>query len=302
MHTKIILFLVFFLGSLIAFAERSKSVQSDESDDGKRRVVDTSSYRIVNGKAEPPILQYRGPRGHHGQRITDNSVESVMIWADGTIAWEVLSDTDQRFRYPDGYYVSTIPVEKVEKAVKAIVASSKKHPVENRPSHTGAFYRLGAHYSAGIDVWTPELYAHSWMDYDLLSFYKKKRDLFLSDDMKAKIQALKDLNIVGMPRLGLVNYYRATYPHIGLRKERDENYSDEEIKKCAELFTAECEHLILMDEQILALVPSHKGLKPKKRDYKTQYVKVERETVDGKRRYVYSLISEKEYDALNEDL
>ncbi len=286
---------IFIVGTAIVRAEEPKSET--------RSFVDTSHYRVVNDKTIPPVFDYSGPRGHHGQRISKQPIESVIAWADGTIAWQVMKDGDW---YPDGWYHSTIPAEKVEKAVQAIVESFGKYPVKNRPHDEAIWFRLGVNYSPHIRVMAPDLYEDLWMDDFLLRHYIEKRGDFQSGDEEKMIHAMMELNGPFVKFTGIIDHYREHISDAGLAPKGEKKYSDEEVKKCAELFAADAEHLLLMEKQVLDLVPSHEGLTPKDRDYKSQDVKVEQETTDGqkptKRRFIYSLITEEERKEIWEEL
>jgi hypothetical protein len=105
----------------------------------------------------------------------------------------------------------------------------------------------------------------------------------------------------------LVEYYRLVescreLPQAGLSKPGTPVYDDEEILKCAALYAADIEHLFLMEMKILGLLQSREGLTAKKKKKKLYDVHVEREIKEDKSEFFYSLVSEKEQEAIREKM
>lgn len=267
----------------------------------KRRIITTTNYRIVNEKTEPPVLKFHWSNGHHGQRISESDISRVLVWKDGTIVWSIAKDSGF-WNLDADWYQSTIPVEKVEKAVTEIVESFEKYPIKDRPLETRMVFRIGAHSSPTITVLAPELYEFFWMDNFLFEYYTENRADFQAGDPDTMLKALINLDDTFIDFKGLVYYYREELPWAGLNSFPKRRIGDEVLRKCAALFTADGEHLTLMEKRILELVPPHEGLEPKEFEYESQDVKVEQEIVDGKRRFFYSLITEEEDDAIWEEL
>ena len=266
-------------------------------------------YSPMTDRTDLPVLQYRCSRGHHGQYLPDSGeIESVYIWEDGTIAWEVSPEIR---RSNTRIYQTTIPAEKVEAAIQKIAESFSKYPTENRLRWYSPTLRLGANYSPSIDVHSVQHYENYGTDHLLMTFYQENREVLQSGDNKAILKVIKgvgdafpkgtvsaDGKYTGLPPAymfdyrGLVEYYREELPHAGLSKKGNRVYGDEELLKAVKLYVADTEHLLFAVETILALVPPTEGLTGERPsyDWDSHDFTVEMEVKDGKAKFFYVLI------------
>lgn len=294
---RLILAILFFSSLLFLVSGCASTAQPDPE---QRRIIDTTSYQVVNEKSEPPVFEFHNRRGHHGQRISDSPIDKILVWQDGTIAWEIAGK--DVFDYDTHWFQTVIPAEKVDQVVKDIVESFKNYPAENRPLGTRMFFRLGANFSPTITVMVADLYEFFWMDDCLYGYYRKNREGFQSENPDTVIEILKGMDNAFIDHTGLVSYYRAELPQVDWGAHEEKKISDDVLLKCAALFTADAEHLWLMEKRIFDLVPSVHDLKPIEPEYKSQNVKVEQEIKDGRRRFYYSPITKEEDEKIWEEL
>jgi hypothetical protein len=241
-----------------------------------------------------PVLLYRQRRGHHGQRISDSDLDAVFIWKDGTVAWRVI---------PYQWYQATIPVEKLEVAIQGIAESFANYPVKDRSRRTFIILGIGANYSPSITAHASQHYERSNMCDRLWRLYLENREEFQSGDDETILETIKRETRYRT----LVEHYRRELPNAGLSEQRTSVFSDEEVLKVARLFAADAEHLLLMEKKILELLSIAKGLEVKRLgitilDIRGQHVHVEREINDGKSEFFYTIISERERDAIRDRL
>jgi len=308
-HTKF-----YLIAIILVFAIAEKGSAADEQISEPRNMFTISVYYHTDERPDMPVLHYTQRRGHHGQWITDSDIYQIFIWKDGTIDWCIAPPERRRDRQ---WYRATIPAEKVEAALQEIVESFAKYPVKERSRGTFATLRIGANYSPRMKVYDSRHYETSGMDDDLLTFYQRNRGIFQSGDNEAILKTMKmvggvfpqgrinpDGSYTGLPSSymfsfrDVVEHYRARLTNIGLSAPNTRVYSDEEVLKCALLFAADAEHLLLVERKILELKPFFTLEAGKKIDTKDQRVLVEREIKDGKSVFFYSRISLEEYSAI----
>ena len=272
-------------------------------------------YSPPNLRSDVPVLVYEPSRGHFGGKI-DSNIDKVFIWKDGTLVWCMIPEGE---RYGTQWYRATIPVEKIEAALQEIALNFAQYPVENRPRELNIIFRIDASYAPSIGVYSAQHYERSYLsvDYKLFKFYKENRKVFQSGNGEAILKTIKAVgdefpqdkinengHYVGLHPAwkfdykGLVLHYWAKLPHAVWPENYDSIYSDTEILKCAALYTADMEHLLLMEKRILDLLPSHEGLKAKKLNTVTRYVHVEQQVKEGNKEFSYSHISKRKADTI----
>ena len=271
------------------------SVMGDQESEKKQTLrIDTVYYKEIS---TPPVFKYSGSRGHHGQWISDSEIEDVLVWADGTIAWQVAPD--EKKRWDSYWYQTTIPAEKVEAAIKTITEDFDQYPIKNRPRKSGIFYHLGANYSPSICVYAPADYETMWIENYWMKYYQENRDVFQSGDRKLMLETFKKMVEYRGHDL-IVRYYRGALPDAGLAKAETPVENDEEIFKCIEFYVADVEHLLLMEKTILDLLPLTDGLKKTENKHaifsRENKIRVDCEIQDGKLQFSYTIITKEETD------
>ena len=260
-------------------------------------------FHYINESGEPPVLWYYGSMGHHANRIPDSGVHEICIWKDGTVAWSVFRDKETLL---SDWYQATIPVEDVEAALEEIMADYAKHPLETRQRkrdiafRSGPVFMLGMNYSPRIHVCASRHFETLSMDYAMWRFYKDNREVLQSGDDEAILKAVKITEEKSNPFTmidyrGMVEHYRKMQAGEDPAKssERVLECSDEEVLKCATMFTADVEHLFLIEKKMLDLLPPTEGLEKKKPDMKGNLL-IEVEMNEGKPEFFYSPITEEQ--------
>jgi hypothetical protein len=290
----------FFLliAAVLVFAIVAKDSALSEQTSEPRKTYALDFFSHTSEHPGVPVLQYSQSRAHHGGWIVgdDTNIDEIVIWKDGTIAWSIAGN-DRHYRNPTHWYQTTIPVEKVEAALREIAESFAKYPIKDRPRLPHIFFRLGANYSPSIRVRDARHFESLRMDHQLWQIYQMNREGFQSGDNALILGIIK----AGLPfnyEVVLMGYYGARLRQAGLFERRDPVASDEEILKCVALFTADAEHLLLMEKKILELLPSHEGLQARRINRRSRHILVEREINDGKSEFFYSQISERERDEI----
>lgn len=275
-----------------------------------RHEYTTALFFYSDERTDMPVFCYRCSSGHHGQWISDSELKTILIWSDGTIAWEI---APKEKRYDTRWYQTTVPAEKIEAAVKEITESFAKYPVKNRLRRGGMTLRLGANHSPSIAVYSSQHYENFMTDILLWEFYKENRETLQSGDDETIVETIAKVG--GFPSgkinpdgtytglhpaymfdyRSLIEAYREKFPDAGLSEKRNPVYKEEEILKCMELFKADMEHIFLVEKKILDLLPATEGLQAKKLDTKSRYFLVEREIKDGKSEFFYSPMTDAEY-------
>jgi len=228
------------------------------------------------------------------------------------VAWSIVPSPERLYEIL--WYQATIPVEKIETAVREITDSFAKYPAKNRQIRTFITIRLGANYSPHIDINSSQHFESFGMDNDLMEFYIKNRETFQSGNEEAILETIRAVR-GGLPPgttspdgsyIGphpaymfnfkhLVGYYRREYPQAELAEIGTTVYSDEELLKCAALYTADVEHLLFAEKRILDLLPSTKGLTPKNLKMEGHYFRIESETKGDETEFFYRPITEEEW-------
>ena len=289
-------------------------IASGEQESEKRYPYTATWFHYSDDRTDLPVLYYRNSRGHFGEWISDSNIEKILIWGDGMIAWNTVPGKQ---RAVAGRYQSTVPVEKVEAVVMAITRDLIEYPAKNRPRQQSIIFRLDAQFSPAIQVHSSQHYESFSMDYLLWKFYKENREVFQSGDNDTILDTIKgigelfpkgkvspDGKYTGLPPAfmfdfrGLAEYYRTILPQAGLSEKGNPDFSDEEILKCVEFYAADVEHLLLMEEKILELLPPQESWETQrlKKNYETKfyYFLVERGVKEGKLQFFYSPVSEEE--------
>ena len=276
--------------------------------ESEARQTYTTSYRYwyAPKRSDVPVLQYQSSRGHHGNRSQELGIDEVLIWKDGTIVWSIASD-----KILPQWYQAIIPVEKMEAAIQEIALDFANHPLKHKQRGRISSSRRETGYSPSITVCSSHHYEGFGMDSDMFFFYNANREIFQSGDNKAILKTIKTFGSSFSRELSkkpsedcisLVQYYHQW-------NKKNLVFGDAKILKCAALYTADVEHLLLMQKKILDLVPPQKGLEVKELGMRTysmeelmeseHCVHVEREIREGKSKFFYSLVSdEKEWKAL----
>ena len=254
-------------------------------------------YIVMQKNSTPPVFDYSGSRGHHGNRILDSSVEYVMVWADGTIACKVAPN--EKERWASYWYQTTIPVEKVEAAIQTITEDFEKYPVKNRPRESRIVNRIDASSSPLVRVYAPTNYEYLWVDHYWMKLYKENRETFQSGDRDLMLKKFKEMGDYRQYDR-IVDYYRCVLPDAGLAKFGTPVDNDEEIFKCMEFYVADIEHLLLMEKTILDLLPLIEELEKSKHESDTfshtNFIRIDCDTQDGKQEFRYTMMTEKEAD------
>jgi hypothetical protein len=301
---------LFLLIAVLIFAISVKNSVWAEQASEPRQTYITNFFQYTDERPDVPVLYYTQRRGHHGQRIADSEIDKVFIWKDGTIDWST--------RLGFQWHRATIPAEKVDAALQEIAESFAKYPVKDRIRGSFSTLRLGANYSPRIKVFDSRHYQSVGMDDQLWTFYLANRDVLQSDDNEAILRIVKG---EFRPRVinpadglylspsysfdyrGVVEHYRSRFTGIGLSEPGTRTYADEEILKCALLFVANAEHLLVMEKKIMELLALTEGLEVEKLDIRPGgvdilNVHVEREVKDGKSEFFYSRISREEHNRI----
>jgi len=272
-----------------------------EQESSTRKILDTTIVDHPINRTDIPVLSYRCSMSHHGIEILkpSSNIARICVWKDGMIAWRV-------GRSSKTWYQTIIPAEKVESVVREITEEFANYPAKNRPRWTSIIFSMGANASPRIKVYSSQHYESFGMDKSLLEFYMKNRKIFQSGDEEAILETITAVR-GGLPPginspngqyigphpaymfnfKGLVGYYRATYPQAGLAKQGTSVYSNEELLKCAALYTADVEHLLFAEKKILSLLPSTQGLKSKRIDESRYGYIIEYETQGDKTEFFY---------------
>jgi hypothetical protein len=233
------------------------------------------------------------------QWISDSDIEKILIWQDGTIVWEV---APTKGWWESHWYQATIPTEKVEAAVREIVADFAKYPAKNRPLESRIVYTVDANSSPFVYIHSSQLYECMWMDDYMFEFYKQHRDVLQSDDKKAIYKTITKLKEERHHYKNLVRYYRMVQPRAELSFPLNPIFSKAEVLKCVEIWSADAEHLLLVEKKILALLPSTKDLEPKKLETSSYKFQVEWAMKGGKSEFFFSPISETESSKIWEEI
>ena len=271
------------------------SVMGDQESEKKQPItVETVFYKEIS---TPPVFKYSGSIGHHGGRVSDSDIETVLVWADGTIAWKV--GPDEKQRWASYWYQTSIPAEKVEAAIKTITEDFDKYPIKNRPRESRIFNHLAANFSPSIRVYAPADYETMWIEHYWMKYYQENRDVFQSGDRELMLEAFKKMREFRGHDL-IVCYYREKLPDAGLAKVETPVENDDEIFKCIEFYVADVEHLLLMEKTILGLLPPTDGLEKTKNDHDTFFrenkIRVDCEIQDNKPQFSYTIITKEEAD------
>lgn len=262
-----------------------------------RKTVTINSFRYEADykRSDPPVLKYRNSRGHHGQWIADSDIEEIFIWKDGTIVWKV---APKEKRWVSHWYQSCVPAEKVATAVQEIATSFGKYPVKNRPRWSGIWFNLGTSFSPRISVHDSSHYESLAVDISLMKFYKENCEIFQTGNDKAIVAVMKTMD-GRIDYKGLVNYYSKLQGFRGLVPI----YSNRTILQTAARYAADVEHLLLMEEKILELLPSHDGLEAREGNASKEYkFHVEQEIKEGKSEFFYTLLSEEESEEIWQEI
>ena len=275
-----------------------------EQESNTRKTLDTAYVVHPIKRTDPPVLTYECGISHHGIIILEpgSNLVKIFVWKDGMIVWGVRSSNSTL------WYQTTIPVEKVEAAVQEIAENYAEYPVKDRPTWTSIILSLGASFSPSIAVYSSHHYESFGMEKSLREFYMKNQEVFQSDNEEAILETIKSLSGGLSPgKIGpngkyigphpmymfdfqnLVAYYREKYPQGGLAEKGTEVYSNEELLKCAALYTADVEHLLFAEKTIIDLLPSKEGIKPKYLKSTGRDFIIEYETKDGKTEFFYKL-------------
>jgi len=289
---------IFLIAIVLVFAIAAKGSASDEQTSEPRKTFTTSFYQFSDERSDVPVLHHRQRISHHGRWIADSDIDRIFIWKDGTIVWEV---APRENRSNTRWYQTKIPVEKVEAALRDIAESFAKYPSKDRAREPRMVFGLGADYAPSIKVHDSRHYESLGMEDHLWQFYQEHREVFQSGDNEAILKTFKTVGRLFDYRT-LVEHYRQRQPQAGLSAPRTPVFSDAEVLKCAALFAADVEHLLLMEKKVLELLPSHVGLQARRINTRSQYVHVEREIKDGKSEFFYSRVSERERDEIRERL
>ena len=203
--------------------------------------------------AAPPVLEYRCARGHHGNWISDSDIDTVFVWEDGTVIWSVAPEGAGLIRFGTHWYQAAIPPEKVKIAVQAIMLSFAKYPDKNRSRQSSIRLGVSESSSPAVRVHSSQHYESIQMDFRLLNFYREQREYFQSGNDRVISSTLKTMT---SPHYrGLLNYYKA--------KRIAFSYREEEVIRCAAHFIADAEHILMMEQAVLNLLPSREGLEAK---------------------------------------
>lgn len=266
-------------------------VWGEQESNPKKRLVGYALFYYSDDRTDLPVLKYRSSRGHHGGWISDSDIGEIFIWMDGTIAWNV---APKEKRYDSRWYQTTIPVEKVEAAVREITESFAKYPADNRHRRTSMILGIDASYSPSIAVLSSQHYESFCVDNYLWEFYKKNRELLQTGDDETRVETIAKIKNFAWKQNDLVEHYRWRFPDAGFSEKRNPVYREEEILKCVEFLNADMEHGLLMEKKILELLPSVEGLEAKKIKTQKRDFFVECERKDGKDEFFYPPMSESE--------
>lgn len=310
--------IIFKTIALLALAVLMREGTLCAQENQPRRKVTGGLFHYVKERSEPPVLQYHCSSGHFGGNLSDSDIDEILIWKDGTIAWEVAVEKDRSDRW-DRWYQSKIPAENVEAAVKEIAEDFAKYPSERRSRRSSVIFRIDASYAPTISVHSHRHYEFFWMDFLLWKFYKENRDVLRSEDNEAILKIIKNVGNFTPGKIdkdgkytgihpawmfdykGLVNFYEHQQSREKKAEVRKTDFTDEEILRAVAFYVADAEHLLVMEKKILDLLPSREGLKREKLKTVSHYFDVEREIKDGKSEFFYVPISEGEANRRHEE-
>jgi len=270
---------------------------SSEQKNQSRKTVTINSFHYLADykRSDPPVLAYRNSRGHHGQWIADSDIKEIFIWKDGTVVWKV---APKEKRWNPHWYQSHVSAEKVATAVQEIATSFGKYPIKNRPRWSGIWFNLGTSFSPRISVHDSLHYESLTMDISLMEFYKENRKIFQAGNDKAIVAMMKTMD-GRTDYKGLVSYYSKSQGFRALVPI----YNNRTILQTAARYAADVEHLLLMEEKILELLPSHDGLEARESNASKEYeFHVEQEIKEGKSEFFYTLLSEEESEEIWQEI